>query len=140
MGNQLITFFLNHWPLCTAFIGVLGLVVFNERLIQKEGPKALTPQSVIQAMNHERAIVIDTRAVDLFKKGHITGAKNIPEATYEKLTKYQQKPFILVCARGLQSMQLATKLKKAGFEHIMYLTGGITAWKAASLPLTKGKK
>lgn len=140
MSNQLVTFVINHWPLCLAFLGVLGLMIWNERIIQKEGPKALTPQSAVQAMNHQNAIVIDMRAAEPFKQGHITGAKNIPEASLEKLKKYQQKPLILVCARGVQAMQLATKLRKTGFEHIMYLTGGINAWKAESLPLTKGKK
>lgn len=140
MGNQILTFVANHWPLCLAFAGVLALIFLNEHIIQKQGPKALSTDEAVHAINRENATVIDMRDAEPFKQGHITGAKNIPGAPESKLDKYKNKPFILVCTRGIQAQQLATKLRKTGFEHVMILTGGITAWKAANLPLTKGKK
>lgn len=140
MGTQLLEFITNHWPLCLALVGVLGLMVINENIIQKQGPKNLTPSAAVNAINHDAATVIDMRDANSFRDGHIVDAKNIPNAPLEKLKKYQKKPLILVCARGLQSSPLAVKLRKQDFENIMVLTGGIAAWKAANLPLAKGKK
>jgi len=140
MGNQLISFISNHLGLCLAFTGILALVFINEYITQKQGPKALTPDDLIHAMNKLNASVIDVRELAPFQQGHITGSKHLAGATENKLTKYKDKPFVLVCARGLQSSGTAAKLKKAGFEQVMFLSGGITAWKTANLPLTKGKK
>ena len=140
MGQQLIDFVIHHWSLWLAFAAVLGLMLINEHLIKKKGPTSLSPTAVVHAINHRDAAVIDMREVEPFRQDHIVGAKNIPGAPLEKLQKYQSKPFVLVCARGLQSVPLAAKLRKQGFTDVMVLTGGIAAWKTASLPLIKGKK
>jgi rhodanese-related sulfurtransferase len=143
MGNQLLTFVSHHWSLWLAFFAVLALVLLNERILQKQGPKNLSANAAVNAINHDKAIVLDMRDVEAFRQSHIVNAKNIPNANIDqtdKLEKYKTKPFILICTRGLQSSSLAVKLRKQGFTDVMVLTGGITAWKAASLPLVKGKK
>jgi rhodanese-related sulfurtransferase len=140
MEQQLIDFVAHHWSLWLAFAAVIGLILINEYLIKKKGPTSLSPSAVVSAINHSDATVIDIRDVEPFRQEHIVGAKNIPGAPLDKLQKYQSKPFVLVCARGLQSAPLAAKLRKQGFTDVMVLTGGITAWKTASLPLVKGKK
>ena len=45
----------------------------------------------------------------------------------------------LVCRNGMASTTAARKLKKAGFEQVFWLDGGIAAWEAAGLPLVKGR-
>ncbi len=140
MEKQLITFIMNHWQLWLAFFGVLFLMVVNEYLVKKQGPKHLSPSAAVDAINREKAAIVDMRNTEAFRQSHIVEAKNIPNAPLDKLEKYKTKPFILVCDRGLQSPPLAVKLRKQGFDQVMVLTGGIAAWKAASLPLIKGKK
>ncbi|MCH9689669.1 MAG: rhodanese-like domain-containing protein [Gammaproteobacteria bacterium] len=140
MDNQIFTFITHHWSLSLALLGVLILVFINEHIMQKQGPRNLSPQAAVDAMNHEKAKVIDMRDIETFRKSHIVNAKNIPNATLDKLEKQKNTPFILVCARGLQSSALAVKLQKQGFTTAMVLTGGITAWKAAGLPLISTKK
>ncbi len=140
MGNQFIDFVTHHWSLWLAFTAVLILMLINEHLVKKQGPKSLSPTAAVDAINRQSATVIDMREVEPFRQDHIVGAKNIPGAPVEKLQKYKTKPFVLVCARGLQSVPLANKLRKQGFTNVMVLTGGIAAWKAQSLPLVKGKK
>ena len=34
----------------------------------------------------------------------------------------------------------AKRLKKAGFEHVHWLDGGIQAWQQADLPLVRGRR
>ena len=140
MEKQLFTFIINHWPLWLALFGVLALMFVNEYITKKQGPKNLSPGAAVDAINREKAVVIDMRDAEAFRQSHIVDAKNIPNAPITKLEKYKTKPFILICARGLQSSPLAVKLRKQGFTEVMVLTGGITAWKTASLPLVKGKK
>ncbi|HFL3390151.1 TPA: rhodanese-like domain-containing protein, partial [Legionella pneumophila] len=56
----------------------------------------------------------------------------------QKMSKYKDKPIILVCARGLQSPTLAMKIRNQGYQPLV-LSGGIQAWQNADLPLVKGK-
>lgn len=140
MINQLQAFMLHHWELWLALLATLSLLLINEYVTKKNGPQALSTAAAIDAINHQDAIVIDLREAAAYQTGHVVGAKNLPGEPLGKLEKYKQKPLILVCSRGLQSSALAVKLRKQGFTDVMILAGGITAWKTANLPLTKGKK
>jgi rhodanese-related sulfurtransferase len=44
-----------------------------------------------------------------------------------------------VCKAGQTSGDAAKRLRKAGFEHVYVLDGGIGAWQQAGLPLAKGR-
>jgi rhodanese-related sulfurtransferase len=143
MGTQLLSFVSHHWSLWLAFFAVLVLMLLNEWMTQKKGPKNISANAAVHAMNHDQAIVLDLRDIEAFRQSHIVNAKNIPYAHTDKidqLEKYKTKPLILICARGLQSSSLAVKLRQQGFTNVRVLTGGITAWKTASLPLIKEKK
>ena len=76
-----------------------------------------------------------------FRRGHIINAVHIPEAQIEaelpRLEKHRDQPLILVCQSGQSASRPAAKLKKAGFEKVHILAGGILGWEGASLPLTK---
>ena len=139
MEKQLLTFVANHWTLWLAFFGVLALMLLNEYVTKKNGPKHLTAQDAVNAIKREKTMIIDIRETAAFRDSHIVASKNMPNASIEKFKSYKEKPFILVCSRGLQSLPLAAKLRKQGFTGAMVLTGGMAAWKAASLPLVKGK-
>ena len=46
---------------------------------------------------------------------------------------------VAVCRSGQASSAAAARLKKAGFERVYWLDGGIAAWQQADLPLVKGR-
>ena len=46
---------------------------------------------------------------------------------------------VAVCRNGQASADAAKRLKKAGFEQVYWLDGGIAAWQQAELPLVKGR-
>lgn len=139
--GQLGQFITNHWALWLALVVILSLVLINELHSQKKRAKELSPNAAIDLINHENAVVIDLRDPELFRAGHIIGAICTPadDFSQKRMEKYKTKPLILVCARGLQSVVMATKLRTQGFTQPMILAGGITAWQAAGLPLVKGK-
>lgn len=133
-------FITNHWQLWLAFIVILLLIFINELITQKKKAKELSPQSAIDLINNENAVVIDLRDKESFKNGHIIDAIHCTAEDFEqaKMNKYKNKPIILVCARGLQSPAIAAKISTMGFQP-MVLGGGIAAWQNADLPLVKGK-
>lgn len=139
--GQLTLFITNHWGLWLALVVILALIFINEIIAQKKRAKELSPAAAVDLMNHNNAIVIDLRDPDAFRDGHIVDSVRVSaeEFNQQRMDKYKNKPIILVCPRGLQSAALATKLQAQGFTEPMVLSGGITAWLAADLPLVKVK-
>lgn len=139
--EQLGQFILNHWTLWLALVVILLLIFVSELFAQKKRAKTLFPSAAVEMINHEDAVVIDLRDPELFRAGHIIDAICTPADDFnqKRMEKYKSKPLILVCARGIQSAALATKLREQGFVKPMVLAGGIAAWQNASLPLVKGK-
>lgn len=138
--EHLSQFITNHWLLWLAFIVILLLTFINELMMQKKKAKELSPQSVVAMINDEHAVVIDIRDKAAFKAGHIIAAvhASADDFAQEKMNKYKNKTIILVCAKGLQSPAVAAKIQEQGYR-AMVLSGGITAWQTADLPLVQGK-
>lgn len=138
--EQFGQFIMNHWQLWLAFVVVMLLIFINELLSQKKKAKELSPQSLVDLMNNENAIVIDLRDKESFKNGHIINSINASPDDFEqqKMNKYKNKSIILVCARGQQSSAVAVKIRNQGYQPLV-LGGGILAWQNADLPLVKGK-
>lgn len=134
-------FIMNHWLLWSALVVVLGLIFAHERLEQGKRADELTPQAAVASINHDNTIVMDLRDSESYRKGHIIDAIRAKEDdfTSQRMDKYKDESILLVCPRGLQSQQLAAKLKAQGFKKPMVLAGGIAAWQSADLPLVKGK-
>ncbi len=139
--GQLTQFITNHWGLWLALVIVLAFIFINELITQKKRAKELSPAAAIDLINHNHAVIIDLRDPDAFRAGHIIDSirASADEFDQQRMAKYKNKHLILVCARGLQSATLATKLRAQGFTEPMALAGGITAWQAAELPLVKTK-
>lgn len=139
--SQLGQFIINHWVLWALLAAVLIVIFINEYLeLQKQGQE-VDPQTAVKLINNDNAIVIDLRDEESYRQGHIINAiRTTPDSFNNKsMDKYKTKPIILVCARGLESKNLAIKLRQQGFTHPTVLSGGMSAWQNADLPLVKGK-
>ena len=105
------------------------------------GGNEVGPMAAVQLINRRNAVVLDVREQGEFNAGHISGAKNFPVASIEKrasdLKKYAKKPVLVSCASGSRSRAASATLRKIGFEDVHVLSGGITAWKQANLPVEK---
>ena len=131
---------MKHWSLWLALVVILILLFINELLTLKKKAKELSPQLAVNAINNDGAVVVDIRDKEAFKAGHIIDSihANADDFAGTKMSKYKNKPIILVCANGQQSPALAAKVGPQGFQ-VQVLAGGITAWQTADLPLVKGK-
>jgi rhodanese-related sulfurtransferase len=102
--------------------------------------KSITPPRATLLMNRENATVIDVRDSAGWAAGHIAGARHMPLAQLGQrigeLDKLKDKPLIVCCASGVRGGTACEQLRKAGFEKVFNLAGGIAAWQEAKLPLT----
>ena len=140
---ELIAFAGRHPYLSLGLAGLTVALVFNEVSALFRGYKGLQPAGLTALVNRDNALVVDLRASADFEKGHIPGAKNVQMSQFDpenkQLAAARALPVVLVCKAGQASGDAAKRLRKAGFEHVYVLEGGIGAWQQAGLPLAKGR-
>jgi rhodanese-related sulfurtransferase len=141
--DQYLEFAANHTILVAALVFSFFLLVFTELRRKASGIVNVEPQDAVKLINND-ALVIDLRSPEAFARGHIVNAKNIPlddlEATNDKISGHREKPLVTVCESGTSSTRAVEKLRKAGFQSVYGLKGGITGWTQANLPLVTSKK
>jgi len=135
-----VSFFIQNWTLFAVAIAAGGMLLWPV-VAGSVGAGSLNANEVVRAINHEKATVVDVCGPDEFAAGHVVGAKNVPldelEAKLPGLVKNKATPVILVCASGARSRRAVAIAKKLGYENSHSLTGGMGAWRAASLPVEK---
>ncbi len=133
----------NHPILSLMFVGLLVLLVHNEVTLRFRGFKAVTPAQLTALINQKNAALIDVSAKGDFEKGHIVNSINVLPSTVDpqdkKLTQLKDQVVGVCCKNGVQSEQVCKKLVKAGYNQLFWLKGGVQAWAADQLPLTRGK-
>lgn len=136
--EQLLEFFTNNILLVAAWALTLAMLLWTEQ--QKAG-KSVGTHEATRMINKDGAVILDIRPKKEFSTGHITNAIHIPVTDLDKhiteLEKHKQKPMIVVCNLGQTAGAASKKLKAAGFENVVRLSGGMTEWKAQSLPIVK---
>ncbi len=140
--EQLTEFVTNNLILFAALFGVLVMLIKAELDHQGNKGTLVTPAVAIRLMNNsEDALIVDIRTSAEYKSGHIKGAKNAPlsefAAALENYADYKDKDVLIYCNTGTTATRAIKLLKKAGFEKINNLDGGVAAWKEASMPLVK---
>lgn len=130
----------NIWLVLLAVVSGLMLVwpLISGRI---SGVKQVGPQEAVMLFNHEDALVLDVREDSEYRDGRIPKAKHIPlrqlKDRIEDLGKYKDKAIIAVCRTGSRSSHACQQLRKAGFERVHNLSGGMVAWEQAGLPREK---
>jgi rhodanese-related sulfurtransferase len=133
-----VKFFIdNIWLIALVLISGGALLWPN---LQRRGQKVSLLQAT-QLINQGKTIVLDVRDPAQFAAGHVRDAKNIPlkelPNRMSELDKFKSKNVIVTCQSGMQSAKATTQLKKAGFNEVVSLNGGLTAWQAQGLPIAK---
>jgi rhodanese-related sulfurtransferase len=123
------------WVIAAAVSGGMLLASFI-----RAGGKGISVTEATLLINREEALVVDVRETQEWSAGHIANARHLAVGQIEKriseLEKFKDRPLIVCCASGNRSSSACATLKKAGFERVFNLSGGIGAWKDAGLPLT----
>lgn len=125
----------------------VGLAVFSGGMLlwqtwQARGAGAgVSPLQATLMINREDAIVVDVREPAEYVGGHIPHSRHIPLSQLGKrlpeLEKYKARTVIVNCASGNRSASACGALRRAGFARVFNLSGGISAWGEAGLPVTR---
>ena len=104
------------------------------------GPWVDAPRAT-QLINREDALVVDVRDPGEYGTGHILGAKNWPldhiDERGGEAAKRKDKPVIVYCDTGDRTPKAAAALRKLGFTRVVSLSGGLSGWQQAGLPVEK---
>ncbi|MBU3737633.1 MAG: rhodanese-like domain-containing protein [Rhodoferax sp.] len=132
-------FIIDNWMLISVALVSGGMLLWP--LARGAGATGLTAAQAVQLMNRDKAVVIDVCEASEFAAGHVVGARNVPLGQLEEklptVAKNKALPLILVCQSGARSGRALAVARKLGYTQAQSLTGGLTAWRAASLPLEK---
>lgn len=130
-----------HWAAIAAVSGAWLLV---DLVRNRNGGDQLSAVEATLLINREDAIVIDVREQGEYAQGHVPNARNIPAGELPRrsteLEKWKSRPLILCCSTGARSASTLAQLKKAGFEKVFNLRGGLMEWEKAGQPLSRKRK
>ena len=137
------TFLLNNWHLILAALVSGGLLLWPVVKGSAGGAAAVGAAEAVRLLNREKAVLIDISEPAEYAAGHAGGARNVPFGQLEGgggkagLPSNKALPVVLVCPTGARSSRAVALLKKAGYENVRSLAGGLAAWREANLPVEK---
>jgi hydroxyacylglutathione hydrolase len=104
--------------------------------LRQESPAALLDQ----LSREPRLQVIDVRSDEEWRSGHVCGATHLmggylPDRARE--LAHGGRALALLCQTGYRSTVAASVLERAGAPDLRNLTGGMTAWAEAGLPVCR---
>lgn len=141
--DRFLEFSNNHMLLVFGLLVSFFVLVFSELRRKASGLINIEATEAVKLINNDAA-VIDLRSADAYSRAHIVNARNIPfdefEAKKSQLDKLKNKPVLAVCDAGVTSNRAVGTLRKAGFENVYGLKGGMAGWSQAGLPVVGGKK
>ena len=80
-------------------------------------------------------IVLDVREREEYREGHLDGAVSLPrgflEIKVESTIPDKNTPIIAYCAGGTRSLLAAKVMKEMGYQNVISMSGGYSAWKTA---------
>lgn len=94
--------------------------------------RQITPQELAERLraDGEPPLLLDVREPWEFDICRIQGSKLLPMrhivASLDKLER--QRETVVICHHGIRSQQVALYLDHQGFERIVNLSGGVSAW------------
>ena len=132
-------YILDNWMLIALALasGTLLLVP----TLQGAVASGLSATDAVLLINRERAVVVDVCEPAEFAAGHIVGSRNIPLGELDQklasAAKNKNLPLILVCQSGARSGRALAAAQALGYTQVHSLSGGLSSWKSAGLPLEK---
>jgi molybdopterin/thiamine biosynthesis adenylyltransferase/rhodanese-related sulfurtransferase len=98
--------------------------------------KELSPHEVKELLERDgRHVVLDVREREEYREGHLERAVSLPrgflEIKIESTVPDKSTPIIAYCAGGVRSLLAAKAMKEMGYQNVVSMSGGYTAWKTA---------
>ena len=136
-----IEFIQKNWYLFAALVVILALIVLDPIRRRSSGAASVNVFQLQKLLGDESAVVLDVSEPAEFKKGHISGAINIPISRLKedigRIEKHKRKPLVVVCRAGNRSGKAINVLKRHEFEKLYTLEGGFAAWEKENFPVVR---
>jgi rhodanese-related sulfurtransferase len=138
--DRLLEYITHHpWYASGAALAALLVIVYELRA-RSENIAAVSPQEAVRLMN-QGAVIIDLRPAEVFAAGHVSGARQMSGEQILKagdtLKKQKEKVVLVYDDNGSLGASAVRQLAAQGFTRAFNLRGGISAWRAENLPLSK---
>ena len=108
--------------------------------MRSESLRSVSPQDLIRLMN-QGALVLDLRTQEQFQSGHLAGARQFSGEQILKagdtLKKHKEKTVVVYDDSGALEGAAVRQLAAQGFTRVFALRGGLSAWRADNLPLSR---
>lgn len=121
---------------------IIGSILFVGNTPQSEAHIGrVAAQEFSQAVLQGSGTILDVRTPAEFAQGHIAGATvidwNDPSFSSQVATLDKSKQYLVYCHSGNRSAKAVAAMRGMGFTNLTELSGGITAWENARLPLER---
>jgi rhodanese-related sulfurtransferase len=138
--DRLLEYISHHpWYAAGAVVAALLVIVYELRT-RNENRAAVSPQDAVRLMN-QGALMIDLRPAELFAAGHVAGARQMSGDQILKagdtLKKQKEKVLVVYDDTGSLGASAVRQLAAQGFTKAFNLRGGLAAWRAENLPVSK---
>jgi len=101
----------------------------------------ISPQDAAARSKSGEAVIVDVRDKDEWDEEQIPGAIHLSRGTIELDIKEKvpdtNAMIVCHCGGGGRSALAAESLQKMGYKNVRSIAGGLKAWKATGLPVTK---
>lgn len=99
----------------------------------------VTPDALAADLAAGAVHLVDVRAVNEWREGHIAGARHVPLGRLPaRLADIPaDRPVVVQCKSGGRSAIAASLLRRLGRQDVRNLTGGVEAWVAAGQSVTR---
>ncbi len=109
-----------------------------KRMAEERLPNAIAPDKAKEYLaKHPETLVLDVRGPEEWNDalGHLDGSRQIPLAELPQrageIRDWVGKPILIVSRVGDQGEMAADMLRKAGYNNVANLDGGLEAWRKA---------
>jgi hydroxyacylglutathione hydrolase len=93
------------------------------------------------AARKDGAFVLDVREPNEYRRGHVSGAINIPQAELaSRLDEApRERPILVICQTGSRSRHATQFLLQMGLYDVANVLDGTSGWRRAGKPLVRGE-
>jgi rhodanese-related sulfurtransferase len=126
------------WKWLLIALAIPPLLLMMRSRASAEGAIA-APQAAALIKDKKDLQLIDVRTAAEYAEGHLANAKLIPvQELPQRLAEIDKnKPVLLYCRSGHRSGNALKILQDKGYKDAKHIEGGIGAWQAAGLPITR---
>ncbi|HZQ62971.1 MAG TPA: rhodanese-like domain-containing protein [Casimicrobiaceae bacterium] len=139
--DQVFAFVQHNVLLILVFLASGAMLLWPVLQRRLSPAKELGTHELTRLINDRHPVVVDVREPKEAEGGKLPNALHIPLSELSKrtseLSSMTSRPAVVYCTRGNRSPAAVRALSKLGFQEVYSLRGGITAWRAAGLPVAK---